>query len=129
MTPTGLLAQVFGIYLVIVGAAILIRRRYFLPVFGAFIEERLTRAVFSLIELLAGLFLVVLHNEWSSLPAGIISAFGWMAIVEGTAYLVLPDELVEKVFRIFNRTWWYVFGGLLSIVIGIYLAGHGFGFF
>src|SRR5690242_3019597 len=96
MTSTILLSQVFGLYFIIVGAAIVIRRRYFLPVFGAFIEERLTRAIVALIELLAGLFLVVMHNDWSSMPAVIISLLGWITTVEGSAYLLLSDEFVEK---------------------------------
>jgi hypothetical protein len=129
MTSTILLSQVFGLYFIIVGAAIVIRRRYFLPVFGAFIEERLTRAIVALIELLAGLFLVVMHNDWSSMPAVIISLLGWITTVEGSAYLLLSDEFVEKMFRALNTTSWYVVSGLLSVLGGLYLAGYGFGFF
>jgi hypothetical protein len=129
MTSTILLSQVFGLYFIIVGAAIVIRRRYFLPVFGAFIEERLTRAIVALIELLAGLFLVVMHNDWSSMPAAIISLLGWITAVEGSAYLLLPDEFVEKMFRALNTTSWYAVSGLLSVLGGLYLAGYGFGFF
>jgi hypothetical protein len=129
MTSTILLSQVFGLYFIIVGAAIVIRRRYFLPVFGAFIEERLTRAIVALIELLAGLFLVVMHNDWSSMPAVIISLLGWITTVEGSAYLLLSDEFVEKMFRALNTTSWYAVSGLLSVLGGLYLAGYGFGFF
>jgi hypothetical protein len=50
---------------------------------------------------------------------------GWLAVVEAAADLILPDDLVEKVIRSFNTPAWYVFGGLLAIVIG--LAGSGFG--
>ncbi|MDQ8730876.1 hypothetical protein [Bradyrhizobium sp. LHD-71] len=109
------------------GAAIMIRRRYFVPVFGAFVEERLTRVVMSTIELLAGLFLVVAHNVWSSPPAAIISLLGWLAVIEATAYLILPDDLVEKVIGTFNTPAWYLGGGLFAIMIGVYLAGSGFG--
>ena len=129
MTSTILLSQVFGLYFIIVGAAIVIRRRYFLPVFGAFIEERLTRAIVALIELLAGLFLVVMHNDWSSMPAVIISLLGWITVVEGSAYLLLADELIEKMFRALNTTSWYAVSGLLSVLGGLYLAGYGFGLF
>jgi hypothetical protein len=70
------LSKVIGLGLIIMGAAIMIRRRYFIPVFGAFVEERLTRVVMSTVELLAGLFLVVGHNVWSPLPAAIIFVAG-----------------------------------------------------
>jgi hypothetical protein len=129
MTQTILLAKVLGLYFIIAGVAIVLRRGYFLSVFGTFIEKRLTRAILAMIELLAGLFLIVGHNDWSSFPAGIISAVGWIAAVEGTAYLLLPDREIERIFRLFNTSSWYLFGGLLSIIGGLYLAGFGFGLF
>lgn len=129
MPLTILLAKVFGIYLIILGAAIMLRRRYFVPVFGAFVEERLTRAIVASAELLTGLFLIVAHNVWTPAAAAVITLIGWLAVIEGTAYLLLPDEVVERVFRTLNTPAWYVFGGVLSIVIGVYLAGFGFGWF
>lgn len=127
MPLTVLLSRVFGIFFVVVGATILLRRHYYIPVYADFVRERLTRAVISLIEFLAGLFLVVMHNEWSSLAAGIISLVGWMALLEGFIYLALPDRHVGKFFNTFNKPGWYVFGGLLAVAAGIYLAVYGFG--
>ncbi len=79
-----------------------LRRRYFMPVLGGFAEARLTRMMYAFIELLAGLFLVVGHNLWSSAPAAIISFIGWMTVAEAAAYLLLPDEAVDRFVRTFN---------------------------
>jgi hypothetical protein len=49
-----------------------------------------------------------------------------MAVVEATAYLLLPDHLVEKLISTFNTENWYIVGGVLAIAIGIYLTGAGF---
>jgi hypothetical protein len=123
---TVFLAKVIGIVLAMTGAAILIRRRYYLPVFGAYVEQRLLRTTMSMIELLAGVALVVGHNLWSSLPAAIITMLGWMAVLEAVVYLFLPDGWVSKVITTFNTSACYVFAGTLAIVVGIYLAGFGF---
>jgi hypothetical protein len=64
---------------------------------------------------------------WSSVPAAMISAFGWMALAETAAYL-LPDELVAQFMRAFNWSALRIFGGLFAVAVGIYLAGYGFGF-
>ena len=127
MAPTVLLAKVLGLFLIIVGALIMARRRYYLPVFGAYPEQRLIRAVVSLAQLLAGLFLVVMHNVWSPLPAAIITIIGWMVVIEGAIYLVLPDDVVGRFIRTFNTERWYLAGGVLAIVVGAYLAAFGFG--
>src|SRR3982074_3281527 len=65
MATTIYLSKVLGISLVIIGAVIMIRRRYFVPVFGAFVRERLLPGITANVELLAGVFLVVGHNVWS----------------------------------------------------------------
>lgn len=127
MDVTVLLAKVLGLFLTIVGAAIMLRRHYFLPVFGSYPEQRLTRAVASLAQLLAGLFLVVMHNRWSPLPAAVITTIGWMALIEALIYLLLPDERVARFIGTFSKPSWYVFGGGLAVVTGAYLAAFGFG--
>lgn len=127
MLQTVFLSKVLGIFLVVLGTAIIVRRHYFLPIFASYVRERLTRTVASLIELLIGLFLA-LNNDWSPLPAALITLIGWMVVAEGLAYLLLPDEYVEKIIRTFNTASWYIAGGLLAIVAGGYLAAYGFGF-
>jgi len=127
MATTIVLAQALGLFLIIVGAAVMFRKRYFVPVIGEFVEERLSRMLMGMLELLAGLFLVVTHTDWSSLPAGIISTLGWLLVIEGTGYLLLSDRAVAWIIRTFNVKAWYVTGGALSILLGAYLAAFGFG--
>jgi hypothetical protein len=129
MELTILLSKVFGLYLIIVGLAIMLRQRYFMPVFGGFVHDRLMRAVVAVTELLGGLFLVVTHSFWSTLQESVISLFGWMAVLEASFYLLASDETVEKMFKLFNIKAWYTYGGLGSVILGIYMAGSGFGFF
>lgn len=124
---TMLLAKVFGVYLVVVGIALFARRKYFSAVFAGFVENRLLRMVIAIAELVAGLFLVVTHQVWSSWPAGIITFFGWAMTVEGAAYLFMPDRWVSKMFRLFNTKVWYFIGGVLAVIVGLYLISVGFG--
>ena len=48
MALTLLLAKVIGIVLAVIGSAILVRRHYFLPIFAAYVEERLVRTTMSI---------------------------------------------------------------------------------
>jgi uncharacterized protein YjeT (DUF2065 family) len=127
MDTTILLARVLGLYLVIIGVVVLLRRRYFLPVFATYPEQRLVRAVVSLAEVLGGLFLVVAPNRWSPLPAVLITVTGWLILLEGLLYLVLPDQLVRRLIGAFNTEGWYIAGGVATIAAGAYLAAFGFG--
>lgn len=126
---TILLSKVLGIFLVLFGVATALRSHYFMSVAETFVQERFARLILVLVELLAGLFLVVTHNDWSSLPAILVTLLGWIAVIEASAYLLLPDEILKRFVRHFRSPAWYVGGGLVSIVIGAYLAGYGFGLF
>lgn len=125
MALTILLSKVFGVYLVVIGAILMARRQYFTSVFAGFVEHKLLRMTIAIVQLLAGLFLIITHNEWTPLAAGIITFFGWAMAIEGAAYLVLSDRAVGKIIRAFNTKAWYIVGGLLAIVIGLYLISIG----
>lgn len=127
MELTVYLSQVLGLFLIICGVAIMVRRSYYAPVVGGFVEDRLTRMIVGVLELLAGLFLATAHTDWSSLPASIITTIGWLLVVEGTGYLLLSDAQVRAVIKMANTRAWYVAGGCLSIILGAYLAFYGFG--
>jgi len=101
------------------------RRKYFSSVFAGFVEDKLLRMVIAVAELIAGLFLVITHQDWSNLASGIITFFGWAMTIEGVAYLFLSDRAVAKLFKIFNTKAWYFVGGLLSIAVGLYLISVG----
>ena len=85
------------------------------------------RTLFSAVELLAGLFLVALHRHWDTAPAFIISLFGWMAVLESSAYLLLPDRTVQSFLAPFERPGVIAGGGVVALVIGLWLAAYGFG--
>lgn len=125
---TILLSRALGPFILIASIAMLLRRQYFAAVIAEFAQARLLRLMLALIELLAGLFLVLLHNDWSSVHAGIISAIGWLAILEGVSYLLLPDRKVAAIIGWFNRPNWYIGGGLFGIVVGAWLSLAGFGY-
>ncbi|MDX1444210.1 MAG: hypothetical protein R3270_10650 [Gammaproteobacteria bacterium] len=128
MELTLLLSKVLGLLLIITSLSFIIRRRYYEKVLEEFVQARALRMLMSIIELTAGLFLVILHNDWSSLAAAIITAVGWMAIIESTAYLFMPDRAFARLIGAFNQPSWYIGGGLIGLLAGGYLVLVGFGF-
>lgn len=129
MELTLLLAKVFGIYLIVGGIAIWTRRRFFMPVLGNFAHDPLIRLIVGTLELVGGLFLVLTHNVWASAPASLVTLFGWMLAVEGAFYMIASDEVVDRMFSLLNRPWWYTVGGIFAVLTGLYLTAYGFGLF
>lgn len=121
-------AQLFGLYFIITGALVAIRRCSIMPAVSDLGNNRGLVLVLAFIELAAGLALVLVYPAVSFELTGIISLIGWVMVVESLLYLALPANIIRKFIRWFNKPSWYVAGGILSILIGVYLAAIGFAF-
>lgn len=126
---TFLLAKVFGTYMIIGGIAILARKRFFASVVGALIEERAARIALSALDILFGLFIVNLHPFWGPLPVTLVTLIGWGALLKGILGFFLSDASLEKFGKTFRDKKLYMIEAVIIIIIGIYLAGFGFGWF
>ena len=122
------LAKLFGLYFIIVGVVVLVRRRAMMPTVTSLLANRAMLLVLGAVEIIAGLAIVLTYPQISFDIRGILSVIGYMMIVEGIIYLAAPVKMVQKMIRKFNRPSWYLSGGLLAVLLGVYLAAVGFGF-
>ncbi len=126
MALTLLLAKVFGLALVAIGIALIVYRDHYAQITRDFLQQRLLRTVISFSEMVAGLFIVIGHNVWSPAPAAVITLLGWMFLLEGAAYLLLPEKYTAGFINAVNRPQFFIASGVIGIVLGIYLADYGF---
>lgn len=126
---TILLAKVLGLYMFIAGVAVLTRRRQILMAIGALVEDKSARLVVGLFTLLIGLFLANLHNDWSTLPASLVTLFAWLAVLKGALYLFLKESTLDGMVKYFYNRKWFVVDGAIAVLLGLYLAGFGYGWF
>lgn len=122
------LAQLFGLYFIIAGTVILFRRKSLIPVVVEFGHDRALILVIALMELIGGLAIAIAHPMWTTDWQGLITLIGWWMIAESVLYLTMPYTGIRRWIRMFNTNQWYVAGGFLSIALGFYLAGVGFGY-
>ena len=123
------LAQLFGVYFVIVGVIVAVRRKAFMPAVVELVSNRPLLLITAIVELAAGLAVILAFPVISLSVSGILSLVGWMMIAEGVLYLALPIKTVQRFVKIFNTQTWYLYGGLISILVGAYLAAKGFGYY
>ena len=124
---TLLLARVIGVFLIILSVFMILRREWIMSFVEDFGRERAVRLVTAILELIGGLFLVLGFEGDGSAAAIIILVIGWMMLLEGIAYLALPDHVVKSLFRMLNVPSLYVGGGVLALLAGGWLAAYGFG--
>lgn len=123
------LTKLFGIYFVLVGLVVILRRGSILPVIREILANRSLLFVLGAAELIAGLALVLVYPTIGFTIPGILSVIGWMLVVEGVLYMLLPLRKIKRMVASFNTPSWYLSGGMLSVALGGYLTAFGFGWF
>ena len=122
------LAQLLGLYFIIAGLIIMVRRRSLIPAVAEFGHSRAIILVLALVELAGGLAIALAHPVFTPDWRGLITLVGWWMIVESVIHIVLPFAGMRKLIRMFNHSQWYITGGFISVVLGLYFAAAGFGF-
>jgi len=122
------LAQVFGIYFLVIGLSLFIRKRAVYKLMSELVRNSHIMYPTGMFIFILGLLLVLSHNIWTSGWVLLITILSWLTLLKGVAYLFIPGNHLAK----FGRAVWkipgfYVIIGILSIVIGVYFIIQGFG--
>ena len=124
-----LLAKVIGVWAIIKGLAILIKKDQMNKMLNELMSNWTLLLIVAAIELIAGLFLVNTHNIWVKGWPVIITIIGWLMVIEGTAFMVLRKAVMKDFVRgMLNAKNWYVLGAIIALALGGYLVYVGYGF-
>ncbi|MCF6276725.1 MAG: hypothetical protein L3J07_02635 [Candidatus Magasanikbacteria bacterium] len=118
-------AQVFGLFFFISGVAILINRKEYKKIFSKFIKTKSSIIFLSMFILLLGLFIVLKHNIWEFSWVGLVTFLGWAILVKGAVIMLFPN-LLDVFEKKFSKYSWYFLGGVMYVLIGLYLTYVGF---
>ncbi len=120
------LAKVFGVYFIVTGVAVPLRRKELIPAIEQLFDDRPLVYIMSVFAFVVGLLAVVSHNVWVAGWPVVLTILAWLIFLEAIAYLLLPFEVLARWARWFNTPAWYVGGSAGSFALGVFLAGKGF---
>ena len=126
METTLFLAKVMGLYFMVVGPVMALRRQALGRLFDDFAGNRPLVFLASVMTLILGLLLVVSHNHWVAGWPVIVTLLSWLVLVKAVVYLFLPFDVMARSVARFNRPAWFTLGGPLTAALGLFLAGKGF---
>jgi|GEM_PF-280096 len=121
------LAQVFGLYFVIAGVAMLVRPN----AISTLIETLGTRSSIYLtgfFVLMLGIPLVLIHNVWDGSWRVIITIMAWLALLKGVARIFFPDMVVGWAQGLARNPGMVKLMIWIMVVLGLYLLYIGFGY-
>ena len=95
-------AQLFGLYFVIIGLIVMVRQKSIMPVMNEFFQNKVLMFFIPLLELAAGLALVLSYPTISLSLSGVVALVGWMMVVESVFYLTMPHQWLTRTMKKFN---------------------------
>ena len=119
------LAKVIGVFYLLWGLALLLNHKTYTKMENKLLKNKPVSLMFGLILMPAGLYLAIGHYIWEFSWVGLITLFGWIVFIKGALIVVFPDILEGLKKRKFSDSWLYV-GGVIGLVIGLYLTYVGF---
>jgi len=123
---TVFLARLFGLYGLVMGAAMLVQRDTFPATVNALTSNAPLVLTLGVFTLFAGLAMVLLHNIWSggALPI-IITLLGWLTLIKSVVLLVLPPARLSALYAAVSPNALLI-SGILTFLLGVYLTAAGF---
>ncbi len=124
MEQSVFLAKVMGLYLLIVHAAVLLKRKQFAGLAKEFDANPAIVFLSGLFALILGLLIVVSHNVWTADWRAIITVIGWLAVAKGVIRILFPEKLATLAIDSSSLKW--TLAVIVLLGLGICLTYIGF---
>ncbi len=123
------LAQLLGLYFIIIGIVMFVRRRAIIPAISQLMGSQALVFILAILYIAVGLALILEYPIISLSLPGALSLIGYLMVIEGIVYLAAPRRFIKWFTGLFNRPSWYIIYAPVAIILGILFAGVGFGLF
>ncbi|HEY4502522.1 MAG TPA: hypothetical protein VJH21_01690 [Candidatus Paceibacterota bacterium] len=120
------LAQVMGVYLVVVGLSLMLYPKRTSRAIHEVADDYLMPYLGGAVALIVGLLVVLSHNVWDDLTTSLVSLMGWAALVKGALMFLLPHNSFSDLAKKFSTGNACVTWGAITTAIGFYLVYIGF---
>lgn len=121
---TNYLAEVWGISIVVIALALLIKEKH-LKSLLAKIETEESLFMWGFISLVIGVAMVLAYNVWSSGWQVIITILGWLSLLKGLALLFMPEQMKKWAKKIESQKWLQI-ALVILVFIGLVITYLGF---
>ncbi len=123
---TVFLARLFGLYCLIMAAAMLSQPEAFVTIVHALMADASLVLIAGVFTLFGGLAIVLLHNYWSGGALTIIiTLLGWLTLIKAVVLVALPSTKLVAMYGGVTSTHLLI-SGSLALLLGIYLTVAGF---
>jgi hypothetical protein len=120
-------AQLAGLYFIILGVILLVRKRSILELMPKLAENPPFVFLAGMIRIIVGLTILIGNGPWGAQILSIVVALiGWVTLIRGIAMLLVTPEQQRKLIDYWRRDPMYYSAVAIVLLLGLYLAYSGF---
>lgn len=120
------LARLLGPLLVIPGVGILFNPRAFRTMLTEVVGSLTLVYLFGLIDLAAGLAIILTHNVWVANWRLLITLIGWLMLLRGVARTLIPHTIMAFAAKRIDNKQFFLVSGVVLVVLGLVLCFFGY---
>lgn len=120
------LAKVIGIYMLIVGIAMLKDMPLFMTHLSSLIHDSPLMFVLGFIVLILGLLMVLSHNRWKKKWPVIVTIISWIVLIKGAAILLFPQWIALLSVQFMENPQAAYLSAAITVIVGAVLCYFGF---
>jgi hypothetical protein len=121
MDTTIFLASIWGPIILAMGLGIFVSRSYYVRIYRDLEKDALAVLTFGMLAMAVGIIQIKAHDVWNNLPEIVVSLIGWMLLVKGAMFTIIP-RVVDKSGDWVLRTKLMIAVGVMTLIIGAYLS-------
>ena len=119
------LAQVFGLYFIFAGIALLIRKDSMTLLLNSLSSSGFMY-MSGFITLTVGIPLILIHNVWDGSWRVIITVLVWVTLIKGLVLIFAPEFMANTATKLTKHSLLFRHGMWVVIIFGLYLVYIGF---
>jgi hypothetical protein len=120
------LARLLGPLLLLPGIGLFINPRAFRTMAAEVVGSITLVYLFGLMDVAAGLAIVLTHNVWAASWRVLITLIGWLLLVRGAVRVLATDWIMGYAARIIRNDRLYPVSGGVLVILGVVLSYFGY---
>ena len=120
------IARLLGPLLLLPGIGLVTNPRVFRTMATEVVGSVTLIYLFGLIDVAAGLAIVLTHNVWIASWRVLITLIGWLLLVRGAARVLVPDRLMPHAVKLIRNKQLYPVSGAVLVILGLILCYFGY---
>lgn len=118
------LAQILGIYLIIMGMMVLVCPRPLDDFISSIDSHPALAFLAATMAIILGIVMIVFHNLWVWDWRLIVTLIAWLTLIKGLVWMIIPEMPIKFSKRIYRGPLHYILG-ILVVLLGCFLFYEG----